>query len=43
MENPFRYGEIVSGTFFTNRDEELAEALADVRNGQNFVIISPRR
>jgi hypothetical protein len=43
MENPFRYGEIVFGTYFTDRDEDLGEALADVRNGQNLVIISPRR
>jgi len=43
LENPFRYGEVVSGTFFTDRDLEIAEALADLRNGQNLVIISPRR
>ena len=25
MENPFRYGEIVSGSFFTDREHELAD------------------
>lgn len=43
MENPFHYGEVVTGTYFTNRKSELAELIADVRNGQNLVIISPRR
>lgn len=43
MENPFHYGEVVTGTYFTNRKSELAELMADVRNGQNLVIISPRR
>ncbi len=43
MENPFRYGEIVSGSFFTDRDAELAALVSDARSGQNVVIISPRR
>jgi len=43
MENPFRYGEIVSGSFFTDRESELAELVADALSGQNVVIISPRR
>ncbi|MCL5109982.1 MAG: hypothetical protein M1401_14190 [Chloroflexi bacterium] len=43
MENPFRYGEIVTGRAFTDRRTELAELTADIHNGQNVVIISPRR
>jgi AAA+ ATPase superfamily predicted ATPase len=43
MENPFHYGEIVGGSAFTDRDEEIEEVLGDVRNGQNVVLISPRR
>src|SRR5689334_18375891 len=43
MENPFRYGEIATGDHFTNRLAELAELTADLCNGQNVVIISPRR
>lgn len=43
MENPFHYGEVVTGTYFTNRKAELAELAADIHNGQNLVIISPRR
>ena len=43
MENPFRYGEIVSGSFFTDREHELADLVADALSGQNVVVISPRR
>jgi AAA+ ATPase superfamily predicted ATPase len=43
MDNPFRYGELVSGVNFTNRREELAELEQDLRSGQNVVVMSPRR
>src|SRR5438552_11482608 len=43
MENPFRYGEIVSGSFFADREQELADLVSDALSGQNVVIISPRR
>lgn len=43
MDNPFRYGELVSGEYFTNRSEELAELEQDLRSGQNVVVMSPRR
>lgn len=43
MENPFHYGEVVTGTYFTDRKSELEELVADIHNGQNLVIISPRR
>lgn len=43
MDNPFRYGELVTGAYFTNRQEELAELEQDLRSGQNVVIMSPRR
>lgn len=43
MDNPFRYGDVATGATFANRVQELAEIEADVRNGQNVVIISPRR
>ncbi|HZS03099.1 MAG TPA: ATP-binding protein [Chloroflexota bacterium] len=43
MDNPFRYGEVATGAHFTNRVAELAELAADLRSGQNVVIISPRR
>ena len=43
MDNPFRYGEIATGEYFTNREREIATLSADIRSGQNVVIISPRR
>ncbi len=43
MDNPFKYGEIVTGQAFTNRRDELDELAADIRNGQNVVIVSRRR
>ena len=43
MGNPFRYGEVATGVHFTDRSAELAELEADIHNGQNIVIISPRR
>jgi AAA+ ATPase superfamily predicted ATPase len=41
--NPFRYGDVATGEYFTDRDQELDEVIADVSSGQNIVIISPRR
>jgi len=41
--NPFRYGDVATGDYFTNRVQELDEVTADVSTGQNIVIISPRR
>lgn len=41
--NPFTYGEAVTDDAFTDRARELAELEADLRNGQNVVLIAPRR
>lgn len=43
MDNPFHYGQVVTGAYFTNRASELAELERDVRSGQDVVVISPRR
>ena len=40
--NPFRYGDIVTGNLFTDRQDELAALETDVRSGQNVVLLSPR-
>jgi hypothetical protein len=42
-ENPFRYGAVARGPFFTDRERELAALLPDLRAGQDVVVISPRR
>jgi AAA+ ATPase superfamily predicted ATPase len=43
MENPFRYGSIVTGEYFVDREQERAELELDMRSGQNVVLVSPRR
>jgi broad specificity phosphatase PhoE len=41
--NPFRYGDLALDDAFTDREAELAELEADIRNGQNVVVVAPRR
>jgi hypothetical protein len=42
-ENPFRYGSLALDEAFANRQSELAELKADIRNGQDVVVFAPRR
>jgi uncharacterized protein len=41
--NPFRFGALALDDAFTDRDDELAELTADMRNGQDVVVFAPRR
>jgi hypothetical protein len=41
--NPFRYGDLALDEAFTDRADELRELTADMRNGQNVVVVAPRR
>jgi AAA+ ATPase superfamily predicted ATPase len=41
--NPFRFGDVATGEHFTDREVETKELVADLRSGQNVLIISPRR
>jgi hypothetical protein len=41
--NPFRFGDLALDDAFTDRELELAELEADIRNGQNVVVVAPRR
>jgi uncharacterized protein len=41
--NPFRYGGLALDEAFADRERELAELIADVRNGQDVVVFAPRR
>ncbi len=43
MPNPFHYGSPVSGERFTNRESELKALVACMTQGQNAVVLSPRR
>jgi uncharacterized protein len=41
--NPFQFGALALDEAFTDREEEIAELRADVRNGQDVVVFAPRR
>jgi hypothetical protein len=41
--NPFRFGDLALDDAFTDREAELEELEADIRNGQNVVVVAPRR
>jgi hypothetical protein len=41
--NPFQYGALALDEAFTDREHELAELGADIRNGQDVVLFAPRR
>ncbi|HJX04457.1 MAG TPA: ATP-binding protein, partial [Thermoplasmata archaeon] len=43
MENPFRYGTVVTGKDFVDREPELAEILKELRGGKSIVVYSNRR
>ncbi len=43
MYNPFKYGEIVSGEDFADRQKEIKELMLDLSGGQNIIIYSQRR
>jgi uncharacterized protein len=41
--NPFTFGPLALDAAFTDREEELKELVADMRNGQDIVLYAPRR
>jgi hypothetical protein len=41
--NPFRFGALALDEAFTDRERELEELRADMRNGQDVVLFAPRR
>jgi len=41
--NPFRFGNVVTGEYFTNREKEIKEMISEVNAGQHIVLMSPRR
>ena len=43
MKNPFKYGGVITGDAFCNRETELAEITTAMKNGQNLFIYSERR
>lgn len=43
MDNPFRYGGVVSGPYFADRGREMAELVREMMNLSRVFLISPRR
>jgi AAA+ ATPase superfamily predicted ATPase len=43
MKNPFVFGDVVKGEYFTNREDEIRELTSDLSSGQNILLFSPRR
>lgn len=43
MKNPFKFGSVVSGYYFTNRVEEIAKVNSILQSANHLIIISPRR
>ncbi len=41
--NPFTYGDLALDDAFTDREDEVRELTADMRNGQNVLVYAPRR
>jgi hypothetical protein len=41
--NPFRFGALALDEAFTDREREIGELTADIRNGQDVVLFAPRR
>jgi hypothetical protein len=42
-ENPFTFGALALDDAFVDRDKELAALAADLRSGQDVVVLAPRR
>lgn len=43
MDNPFLYGEEVTGEYFCNRKEEIKELCRYIQNANKILLYSPRR
>ena len=43
QRNPFNFGDLALDATFTDREDELGELKADIRNGLNVVVFAPRR
>ncbi len=41
--NPFHYGNIVSGEYFYNREQELQRIVQTLKGGNNLMLYAPRR
>lgn len=42
-ENPFKFGTVVDGLYFTDREDELVKINSFIRGENHLILISPRR
>ncbi len=42
-DNPFKFGTVVDGVHFTDREEEIAFISSHLRSENHLIMISPRR
>ena len=42
-ENPFKFGTVVDGRYFTDREEEINKITSYIKSENHLVLISPRR
>ncbi|HOS71392.1 MAG TPA: ATP-binding protein [Bacteroidales bacterium] len=42
-ENPFKFGTVVDGIYFTDREEEVSQISSYLKSENHLIIISPRR
>jgi hypothetical protein len=42
-ENPFKFGTIVDGQYFTDREDEIARISSYIKGENHLILISPRR
>lgn len=41
--NPFKYGQIVEGEYFYDREEELLRIKSTLSGGNNLVLYAPKK
>jgi hypothetical protein len=42
-ENPFKFGTVVDGRYFTNREDEITRIASFIKGENHLILISPRR
>ena len=43
MGNPFKFGSVVDGEYFTDRNDELPQVKQIISSRNHLILISPRR
>ena len=43
LKNPFKFGNVVEGAHFTNRNEEIKKICSILRSDNHLILISPKR